>query len=393
MRITVRLTTALCASVTATACGGDANRPLEVARADSAGIEIVTTAGPDRTLDWQVEEVLTIDSESTEAGVFEPTSAGLAADDEGRLYALDRGGSRVIVFSPDGSYIHSLGRSGGGPGEFGMALAMVVAPDGRVAVFDGAKQRLVWFARDGAVLPEQEIGAPFFGGYMRQTDAGLLYDHRAGGTGPAMSGVALRANDSTVALVEREDPPTKPIQLESCGMGFTGMPRIFEPSISWDAKGTRLAAATMADYEVRLFDGGDELRRIRRDVPLRTATADLAARDLGEGMRVRTDGGVRICRPDEVVEQRGFAPVIPAVGRLAIDREGGIWVQRRAVQGEDRPIDVFAADGTYLGTLSADTPFPAAFLHDGRYAAVVSDELDVSRIVIMGVNAGDTGPR
>src|SRR5690606_13429771 len=102
---------------------------------------------------------------------------------------------------------------------------------------------------------------------------------------------------------------------------------------------------------------------------------------------VGTDQGERVCRTDEVVEKRGFAPVIPAISRIALDPQGGMWVRRGGVGDEPRPIDVFAPDGAYLGTLPPETPFPAAFLPNGTYAAVTTDELDVARIVIMRVHA------
>ncbi|HSK20393.1 MAG TPA: 6-bladed beta-propeller [Longimicrobiales bacterium] len=381
--------TALCASVAIAACGSnDAGRGIAVERTDSAGIEIVQSPGTDQPLEWRIEEVGVIDSESTEAGVFEPSSYAIGADDAGRIFALDRSGNRVVVFDADGNFVRSLGGRGGGPGEVQFPLALVVADDGSSAVFDGAKRRFVWFGADGSVMPEGEFSAPFFGGTMRQTDAGLIYDsNRAVEGTPGRSGIAIAGGDSAITVIERDNEPTRPIELASCGMGFSGLPPIFAPQIRWDAHGARVAAAPEADYEIRIFDDGREVRRVRRAVEPRAATPELAARELGEGMRVRTDGGERVCRTDEVVEQRGFAPVVPAIRRIALDPQGGMWVQRAGIADEPQPIDVFAPDGAYLGTLPQDTPFPAAFLPDGRYAAVTVDELDVTRIVIVRVHA------
>lgn len=382
----------LCAALASAACGSSEAGRIAVERTDSAGIEIVQSPGTDHPLEWHIEEVGTIDSESTGAGVFEPTSYALATDDAGRIFVLDHRGSRVVVFDGDGRFVRSLGGKGGGPGEIQFPLALVVSDDGSSAVYDGAKRRLVWFAADGSVMPEREIGAAFFGGTMRQTDVGLLYDsNRAMEGTPGRSGIAIAGGDSATVIVERDREQTKAIQLESCGMGFTGMPPIFSPQLRWDAHGARVAAAPEAAYEVRIFDGGREVRRVRRAVEPRTATADLAVRDLGDGMRVRTEGGDRVCRSDEVVEQRGFAPVIPAIRRITLDREGGMWVQRGGIADEEHPIDLFAPDGAYLGTLPPETPFPSAFLPDGSYAAITMDEFDVARIVIMRVHAPAVG--
>jgi hypothetical protein len=56
----------LCAALAAAACGAsDAGRGIAVERTDSAGVEIVLSPGTDHPLDWRVEEVGMIDSEST----------------------------------------------------------------------------------------------------------------------------------------------------------------------------------------------------------------------------------------------------------------------------------------------------------------------------------------
>ncbi len=40
------------------------------------------------------------------------------ADSRGRFYLLEKGGSSILVFGPDGRFIRSFGRAGAGPGEF-----------------------------------------------------------------------------------------------------------------------------------------------------------------------------------------------------------------------------------------------------------------------------------
>lgn len=96
--------------------------------------------------------------------------------------------------------------------------------------------------------------------------------------------------------------------------------------------------------------------------------------------------GERVCDPAEVVEQRGFAPHLPTVGRLALAPDGTLWVQRYSV-GEDDPgpIDLFDPDGRYLGTLSDDPPFPVGFLPDGRILFSEKDEWDVERLAVKTV--------
>jgi hypothetical protein len=116
----------------------------------------------------------------------------------------------------------------------------------------------------------------------------------------------------------------------------------------------------------------------------------MAERELGDGMRVRVEGVPRVCAAAEVVAQRGFRPVIPAIANVAIDPAGRIWVERGHVLGDSAPIDLFDERGDYLGTLPSGTAFPLAFLSARRVATVVTDELDVQRIVVHDIDESGT---
>ena len=355
-------------------------------RTDSAGVEIVQSPGADRTLPWTLAPVVTIASDDTQgAGVFDPNEYAIRTDSVGRVYVMDRSGYRIIVFDVDGRYMRSLGRKGGGPGELGFPLAFAVAADGTVSVFDALKHKLVRFAPDGSILPEKEMGSGFFGGTMYATGDDYLYSYQGRGPSGTTSGVFHVTSTGGSVLVESADPPMKPIELKSCGMSFSGMPPLLAANYRWDASHGKIAIARDAEYEIGIYEQGKLTRRIRRDIAARAATKELAVKELGDGMRVGTEGGVRVCQPDEVVEQRGFAPTIPAIGRIAIAPDGSIWLRRGGVKGENLPIDVFASDGAYQGSLPPETPFPSAFLSPDRIATVVKDEMDVGRIVIYDI--------
>jgi len=81
---------------------------------------------------------------------------GGAVDEDGRLIILDvnfEGGTfppdnRIIVFQPDGTYLTQIGRSGKGPGEFGLAGIPDVKA-GKVYVVDISSSRLnIYSAED-----------------------------------------------------------------------------------------------------------------------------------------------------------------------------------------------------------------------------------------------------
>ena len=372
--------------LTCGACSTADSAPVAV-RTDSAGIEIVRSTGSDLPLRWGIEPAVSIASDDDDgAGAFDPNESLIRSDGQGRLYVLDFAGTRVIVFGPDGRFLHALGRKGSGPGEFTFPLSYTVSEDGTTAVFDLGKRRLVRFAADGSLLEEEQLGQRFFGGQMHSTANELLYDYRGQEGGRSMAGIYRSSASGGGVLVQSPEPPMKPFNLlEQCGMSISGMTALLAPSYRWTAQGARILVARDAAYDLMVFENGREVRRIRRDLEPRVATEELAKQEVGDGMRMRVEGGVRVCPPDLVVKERGFAPVIPATGRMAIAPNGELWVRRGGVKGEQLPIDIFAADGAYLGTLGSETPFPAAFISDTRFAAVSKDENDLGKIGIYDI--------
>jgi len=84
-----------------------------------------------------------------------PTEVG--ADAAGNFYVLDGSGPRVAVFDAKGKFLRSLGKKGEGPGEFKMPGRIAVAPDGRVAVFDMALNRITVLDTNGKLVRDQIV--------------------------------------------------------------------------------------------------------------------------------------------------------------------------------------------------------------------------------------------
>jgi hypothetical protein len=374
-------------TVAATAGCESAGEELRTIVTDSAGITILTHEGPDLSAEVELVEEFRLGGSDTrpEEAFYEVGPGTVAVDRSGRIHVLDTQARHVVVFGGDGSHQHTVGRPGDGPGELGFPIGLTVTAEGEIGVPDISRRGLVRFSPEGEILPTLPFPPGFFGGTMHRSRDGLvLQTQQAGEDGGGPIDVLARLTErDTVHVVELERPELRPIQLESCGMGFSGMPPIFHPTLRWAAAGETLAVAASAAYDVAIFEEGREVRRIRRSLPPRATTERLAIEDLGEGMTVGLgDGSQVVCDPREVVEKRGFAPVIPAVGRIAIDPRGTIWVERGGARDEPRAIDLFTSEGEYEGTLPEGTAFPLAFFPDGRIAASHTDEFDVMRLVV-----------
>lgn len=382
---------AVCATAwLAAGCGAGSAPPASVERTDSAGVAIVLSRGPDVRLDWTFTPVLTLGGadEGPEA-FFRVSRHSIAVGDGGHLYVLDSGNHHVHVFDADGRHLRTMGRKGGGPGEMQLWPNTIrIGADGTVHVYDIGKRGLVRFTPDGSPLPEVRLDA--LGGMI---EGYALLDgvviakttvRPSAEDDPLNALVAVSETGDTTHLLQTPSPPMKPAEF-SC-VAISGMTELFAPELRWAAGASRIYAVAAAEYVIDVYEGGRRVASFRRDLAPRPASRELAIRAVGEKMEVRFDvGGSCVIQPDEVVDVRGYAKVVPTIGETAVAPDGTVWVQRYAVRDEAVPIDILGPDGAYLGTLPAGTPFPAAFYPDGRIVVVEKDEFDVPRVVVYRV--------
>lgn len=75
--------------------------------------------------------------------------SGIATDMAGMIYLLDAQLNEVMIFSPDGDYLKSIGREGEGPGEFRRPADIFLTTDGNIAVVQRMPGKIVVLTPDG----------------------------------------------------------------------------------------------------------------------------------------------------------------------------------------------------------------------------------------------------
>lgn len=122
-------------------------------------------SGKDRQL--QLEELWRIGGLEDEENLLGVIDKAIA-DDQGNVYLLDIQLTEVQVFSPEGEYIRSLGRSGEGPGEIRRATDVVFMPDGNIGLVQGFPGKVVLVDREGIPAGEFRPGGedPADGGFF-----------------------------------------------------------------------------------------------------------------------------------------------------------------------------------------------------------------------------------
>lgn len=367
-------------------CGGETGRPAGTSVVDSAGVALMTGPGEDRLLVWTAEAVLQIHPLQEEGeGFFGVTDLGVLAGD--RIAVLDGDAKRIVVYDEAGDFLTQYGREGSGPGEFQYPLEMAPRPDGGVSVFDMMNRRLERF--DEALLPQAPDplqGVSYFGGGIAHAGSFMVLptvDYSL--PAPRPQTLLAMGQADTLEIVRYVRELGGVVTLESCGMRLSGIEPIFAPRMLWAAgPDGRVVVVGTDRYEVDIYHPPEFSleRRVRRPVPTIQATEAMARATIGDGMRMVSSAGVRVCDAAEVVEKRGFAPEVPPIAAMAISPAGEIFLQRWAPEGEDRAIDVLTLDGEYLGTLSPGFPFPEAFLGSDRIVVSERDDLDLASVAV-----------
>lgn len=358
-------------------------------------------------------------------------------DAQGNLYILDRQNTRVVVVDRDGNFVRQFGKAGEGPGELRMAGSMGVLPDGGVVIADGAHRAYMVYDPDGEFSHEVSMGdgmsislgrlQPDPRGSAVFNGAGAGFSMRmsfGGGAPDAPQGRPIQrvtlGEDGAVSdfYTAWMPPPADDDEGAQVNMGGERVirmgagPRIFEPSLySAVLPDGGLAVVDSSAYAVKLVgpDGHDR-GRITRDIAPVQVTKRIEEREKqrqlddiesGEGPQMRvvvrgSDGSAQSLGQDRIremqkqqLENRGFYPEIPVVAGLAASPRGTIWLERSTVNpDDDGPIDLFRADGTYLGTIPDDgLRIPQAFGPDGLVAYVERDEMDIPSVHVMRLPA------
>jgi len=383
--------------------------------------------GPDRPVALTTAEVASVGALD---GAEWETFAGVrdvAFDASGNLYIFDPDNHRIVVTDREGRHLRTLGREGAGPGELRQPNAMAVGRDGAVVVADGASQAFVVYDDSGAFVRQVpfagEHGMPFGDLAMRPT-GDLLTPGR---------GMVLRMG--TQGAEEPAEPDFVPVRAISPVDGTetvlyegwlapqpeaTDAETLRGENTTIVIRGRRLEAFRAATHVAVLPDGGlavadsvdwsldilapDGAPRdvLRRPIDPRPVTDQIRELERERRLTQLEEGGSRIRlfgsgggAPAGIAEQiremqRGqietmaFADVVPVIYAVAADWEGRLWVRRTGeVPGEDGPIDLVGADGTYFGTLPAGSfDVPRAFGPDGLAAWVETDDFDVEHVVV-----------
>ncbi len=79
---------------------------------------------------------------------------GVASDQNGHVWVVDRGNNRVLEFSEEGKFLRQIGKAGPGNGEFKEPYGVTVTPEGNIWVTDTGNHRVQEFGPTGTYLQQ-----------------------------------------------------------------------------------------------------------------------------------------------------------------------------------------------------------------------------------------------
>jgi hypothetical protein len=337
---------------------------------------------------------------------------GIAVTPAGEIYVLDRQVTAVRRFGPDGTYLGSLGREGGGPGELRQPEAMALLPDGRVLVRDPGNGRINVWDSAGLSLPSWRLPS---GGNLH-TSTPIFVDRANNSYTPVLLradadvtewrwGLAHYAPDGTHADTLPVptwdfDPPTVIARKEG-STSSTNVP--FSPTTSWAFSPLGyFVGGVSTDYRIDLYRHDEPVLQIEREwtpVPVLGAEKSEQEHRIVENFK-RDFGSWRWNGP-------AIPDMKPPFRTVLVGSDGRLWVmlsqsgyeyrtEAEALEEEKRTgrpqlryrehgaFDVFEPDGRYLGMIRVPDDFrtsPPPVLRGDYVWAVTRDDLDVQRVV------------
>ena len=350
---------------------------------------------------WRLlPELVLGEIEGAEAEVFASIS-GLAVDDAGRIYVLDRQANELRIFSPEGGHIRSVGRPGEGPGEYASANGLAwLAPD-TLVVIDQRGNRYSVLTSDGEYVRSVPRRLGFYGWVYRGGHRdGWIYESTSVSVGedryPALLGTSMRGSGAdssaaaddgrlvassardTVMLPRPNATPYESFSVRTERGGMT-MSVPFAASSVYHLDGTgSIWHGHGGDFRIyrSSFEGDTISEFVIEAEPAPVTSTELAEWEAGRAVeQFRSMGGK--------LDIGRIPKVKPFFDDIYVDPDGNVWLSV-PVGPTETVFAILDPDGRYLGRLQLDgidrDIYIPPVVRNGRLYLVATDELDVQRV-------------
>ncbi|MGW8265097.1 MAG: hypothetical protein ACWGSQ_01950 [Longimicrobiales bacterium] len=392
-----------------TACGpGESGAGAAVQRWDSAGVEIVESL----QRAWEEGEGWRVGSEPLlRIGVVEGEVAyqftgvtGAVRLSDGGVAVADGGTQEVRFFGPDGGFLRSVGRRGGGPGEFTGLSDLGKDASARIWAYDFSLRRITWLDEAGEITALTSlgmepaminpVGALPDGTFVLKQLWGAEQTSQASSTGLRRDPIAVVRFDVDGSLVDTLGlfPGREVVLTDEGGRGVMNTPP-FARNASTTLRGDRVVVGPQSRFE--LLEIGPE-GRVLRVVRARETATPVGPEQLEAYIqgRLRTAPPERHAEIRRSLEDMPVPETIPPYGGILGDEDGNLWVGAWAMYPEVAGSwEVFDPNGVWLGAVRTPPGIDPRAIGSEWLLGVERDDLDVEYVVVYPLIKGDEGGR
>jgi hypothetical protein len=359
---------------------------------DSAGVSIAESTAPAWTTgsEWHVGDSATVEIGGAEADTADQLFRvrGAVRLDHGTIVVANAGTRQLKFSDAGGRHLRSVGRQGGGPGEF-QALSWLgrYGPDS-LAVWDSGNRRVSVFDRQGTFVRSTPLNVrgAVIGAFG---DGSLLIEEsvQEGADGLRRNPAVLwhvSADGATVDSIGVFPGFEEIFTSRKVGSAFriSERSRPFGRETVFSAAGDGFVAGTQDRFEIGRYSKTGTLvgivRLVRDNTPV--TAADVAAFK-GEVLSGLVRGDPQQVRRE--LDELPYPDEMPAYGEILVDDGGNLWVEEYRPPGDEQPRwFVFDTSGRLLGTV--ETPKGLRIFQIGRdfVLGVMRDELDVEHVLV-----------
>jgi sugar lactone lactonase YvrE len=371
---------------------------------DSADVEIVESMRPawEEGEAWRVGSgpLLRIGVVEGEAAYQFTGVAGAVRLADGRVVVADGGAQEVRFFGPDGVHFRTVGRPGGGPGEFTGLSGLGKDGSGRIWAYDFSLRRITWMDEAGEITRFTSlgmepamlnpVGALPDGTFLLKQLWGAEQTSEASTTGLRRDPIAIVRFGVDGVLVDTLGlfPGREVYLTDEGGRGVMNTPP-FARNASATLRGGRVVVGPQIHFELREMSPEGRVLRVVRVLGKEEA---VGPEELERYIQLRLQAAPpeRHAEMRRSLESMPVPETMPPYGGILGDEDGNLWVGEWAMYPQVAGSwDVFDPAGAWLGAVGTPPKFDPRDIGSDWVLGVERDELDVEYVVVYPLLKGE----